>query len=152
MHLDPPWMILRRWCICVTYCLDSAFLIDLLVAPDPVCPHVRTVEVSLAGVKDHAMDCSLVAVFKVLDVLLHFAGRIDREDIAETRVVIERVAVNVVRRLLCRKKEDRASFGVGIVGFGCWGASIAETFVGIRNAYGVHQLGSSQCAQSRQDS
>ena len=49
------------------------------------------------------------------------AGLIDGEDVAEAGVVVEWVAVYIVRRFLGGEKEDGAGFGVGVVCAGWWG-------------------------------
>jgi hypothetical protein len=88
------------------------------MAPYSVRPHVCTVEVGFIGVEDHAMDGRLFAVLVVLYVLGKVSGRVDGEDVAVTRVVVERIAVHGIGRLLRWEKEDSASLGIGIVGFG----------------------------------
>jgi hypothetical protein len=119
MHLHPSRMIFGRRRFCVSYCLQSSFVINLLMAPYPVCPHVCAVQVVFAGVKHHAVYGGLVTVLKVLNVLGEVAGRVDRKDIAEACIVVERIAVHGVGWLLCREKEDGAGLGVGVIGFGC---------------------------------
>jgi hypothetical protein len=46
-------------------------------------------------------------------------GRIDREDVAIARIVVERIAVYSVWRLLCWKEEYGTCFCIGVVGFSC---------------------------------
>ena len=47
------------------------------------------------------MDGGLITVLEVLDVFLDVTGGVDREDVAVASVVVEGVAVNCVRGLLC---------------------------------------------------
>lgn len=70
-------MILWSWGFSEAYCLYSSFVIYLLVTPHAVRPHVCAVEVGFRGIEDHAMDCSLVAVFEILDVLLDVSRGVD---------------------------------------------------------------------------
>jgi hypothetical protein len=65
------------------------------------------------------VDCSLVAVFKVLDVFLDVTGGIDGENVTVTGIVVEGVAVYSVWGLLRRKEEDGTGLGVRIICFGC---------------------------------
>lgn len=91
---------------------------NLLVRPDLVGPHVGGVEVLLIFVEDHAVNGGVVLVGIVLDVLLQTAGLVDGEDIPVAREIVERVAVDVVGRLVGGEDKDGASLGVSIVGFG----------------------------------
>jgi hypothetical protein len=99
MHLHPPWMVFWRWCLRVSHCLHLS-LLNLLVAPNPVRPHIRAIEVGFIGTENHAVDGRLFAVLVVLDILLDVTGGIDGEDVSVARVVVERVAIHVVRRFL----------------------------------------------------
>lgn len=103
MHLHPSWMILWRRRFCVSHCLQSPLFIDLLVTPYPVRPHVCAVEVGFRGIKDHAVDCGLFAVLVVLYVFLDVAGRVDGEDVAVARIVVEGIAIYGVRWFLRRE-------------------------------------------------
>ena len=77
MHFYPSGVVLWRGCFGVADCVQSALVVNLLVAPNSVCPHVCAVEVGFRGVKNHAVDGRLVAVLVVLDVLLDVPGGID---------------------------------------------------------------------------
>lgn len=118
VHLYPSRMVLWSRRFSEAYCFQLAFLISLLVTPYSVCPHICAVEIGLGGVKDHTVDCCLFAVFEVLDVLLDMARGVDREDIPVTSIVVERIAIHVVRRFLAGKEEYGACLRVGVVGFG----------------------------------
>jgi hypothetical protein len=72
----------------------------------------------LGRVEYHAVNCGLVAVLVVLDVLDEMARVVDGEEIAVAGVVVEGVAVYGVRGLLGREEEDCAGLGRGVVGFG----------------------------------
>lgn len=91
---------------------------DLLVRPDFVRPHVGGVEVLFVLIEDHAVDCGVVLVRVVLDVLLQATLLVDGENVSITGEVVERISVDVVRRLVGSKNKDGTSLGVGIVGFG----------------------------------
>lgn len=119
MHLHPPRVVLWRRRFGIPDCLKSSLLVNLLVAPHAVCPHIGAVEVCLARVKYHAVDGGLVAVFVVLNVLDEVPGGVDGEDVAVAGVVVEGVAVDGVRGLLGWEEEDGAGLCRGIVGFGC---------------------------------
>lgn len=84
--------------------------------PDSVGPHVCAVEVCLGVIKDHAVNGGLGAIFVVLDVLVQSTFRVHGEDVAISGVVVEGVAVDVVRGLLGGKEEDGAGLCVGVVG------------------------------------
>jgi hypothetical protein len=119
MHLDPSRVILWRWRLSIPDCLKSALVVDLLVAPYPVSPHVCAIQVGFCGIKDHAVDCSLVAVLVILNVLFHATRGVDGEDVAVAGMIVERVAIHGIRRRLCRKEEDGARLGVCVVCSGC---------------------------------
>ena len=90
----------------------------LLVRPDFVSPHVGRVEVLLVLVEDHAVDGGVVLVRVVLDVFLQTALVVDGEHVAVAGEVVERVTINVVRRLIGGKYENGTGLGVDVVGFG----------------------------------
>jgi hypothetical protein len=90
----------------------------LLVRPDFVSPHIGRVEVLLALVEDHAVDGGVVLIGVVLDVFFQTTLVVDGEDIAIAGKVVERVAIDVVRRLIGCEHEDGTGLGVGVVGFG----------------------------------
>jgi len=119
MHFDPPRMVLWRRRIGVSDCFEPALLVDLLVAPYSICPHVCAVEVCFARVEDHTVDGGLVAVLVVLDVFDEVPGVVYGEDITVAGVVVEWVAVYGVWRFPGGEEEDCAGFGGGFVGFGC---------------------------------
>lgn len=91
---------------------------NLLVCPDLVGPHVGGVEVLFGFVKDHAVDGGVVLVRVVLDVLFQAAFLVNREDVSVACKVVERVAIDVVGRLVGSKNKDGTSLGSSIVGFG----------------------------------
>jgi hypothetical protein len=90
----------------------------LFVRPDFVGPHVGRVEVLFILVEDHAVDGGVVLVRVVLDIFFQTALVVDRENVAIAGEIVERVAVDIVRRLVGGEHEDRASLGVSIVGSG----------------------------------
>lgn len=115
VHGHPSWVVPLARRFDTAYSGELTGFRVLLVAPNPVGPHVRRVQVALCGIKRHAVDCSLGAVFVVLDVLLEPAILIHGEDVAEAGVVVEWVTVDVVRWLLCREDENGPRLGVCIV-------------------------------------
>lgn len=119
VHLHPSWVVFGLRRLCVSNCLHAALVVNFLVAPDTVCPHVCAVQVCLGRVEDHAVDGRLLAVLVVLDVLLHGARLVDGEDVAIAGVVIEGVAVHGIGSLLRGEVEDGACLGVGVVRSGC---------------------------------
>jgi hypothetical protein len=64
------------------------------------------------------MDGGLVTVLKVLDVFFDVTRGVDREDVAVASVVVEGIAINCVRGLLCGQEEYGAGFGIGVIRFG----------------------------------
>jgi hypothetical protein len=112
-------MILGSRCFSEAYRFYSSFVVNLFVTPHSICPHVCAIEVGLRRIEHHAVDCSLVAVLKILDVFLEVAGGVDGEYVTVTGIVVEGVAVYCVWGLLRRKEEDGAGLGVRIICFGC---------------------------------
>lgn len=88
------------------------------MTPYPICPHICAVEVGFRRVEDHAVNRRLFAVLEVLDVLLDVARGVDREDISVASIVVEWIAIHVVRSFLAGKEEYGACLGVGVVRFG----------------------------------
>ena len=78
----------------------------LFVSPDFVAPQVCRVKISFCGIEYHAVDSCLGTVLVILDAFLERSFLIHCEDVPETSVVIERVAVHVERWLLCCQDED----------------------------------------------
>ncbi len=72
----------------------------LFVSPDFVPSQVCGVEICFCGVKSHAVNSRLGAILIILDALFKNSFLIDREDISPTCVVIERISVDIERRLL----------------------------------------------------
>jgi len=70
-------MVFRRGRLSEAYSLQPSFVIYLLVAPDPIGPHIRAIEIGLRGIENHTVDGSLVAVLEVLDVLFDVTFGID---------------------------------------------------------------------------
>jgi hypothetical protein len=64
------------------------------------------------------VDGGLVTVLKVLDVFFDVTGGVDREDVAVAGVVVEGVAVDSVRGLLCGQEKYGTGFGIGVIRFG----------------------------------
>lgn len=114
-------MVFRRRRFCRAYCFQPACLINLLVTPNSVRPHICTVEVGFRRIEDHSVDCSLVTIFVVLYVLFDVAGGVYGKDVSEACMVVEGVAVDVVGGLLAGEEEYRASLGVGVICSGCCG-------------------------------
>lgn len=87
--------------------------------PDLVGPHVCGVEVRLAGIEDHAVDCGGGGVGVVLDIGGERAGGGDGEDVPGVGVLVEGVAVDGVGGLRGCEDEDGAS-ACGSEGSLCW--------------------------------
>ena len=151
MHLNPSRVVFLALCFCEPNCFQSSLVINLLVTPDAVRPHVGAVEICLGWVEYHSMDCRLVAVFVVLDVFLQRAVAVDAEDVAIAGVVVERVAVDIVRGLAGRKEENGARFGVSFLCFRCDRiqqlCTCIQLFQG--SPYHVRQFRNCPCARSR---
>lgn len=71
---------------------------DFLVTPDLIRPHIGGVEVLLPRVKHHPVDRRLLIQFRILHVLVQASSGVDGEDVQESRMVVEWVAVDIVRR------------------------------------------------------
>lgn len=102
------------------------------VTPNLICPHIRRVQVLLGSVKHHSMHSRLLVKRRVLHVLVERAGGADAEDVDEARMVIERIAVHIVRRFCGGEDEDGAGLRVGVVcsgweGVSPWGARRRQT-------------------------
>lgn len=100
MNVNPSRMVAGGRCIDAADQGESA-VAGLFVCPDLVRPHICRVEIRLGRVKDHSVDGGLFAVFVVLDVLIQLASTVDRKDVAVTRMLVEWVTIDAVRRLLC---------------------------------------------------
>ena len=97
VHLYPSRVVLLALCLGKANRFKPPLLVNLLVTPDAVCPHVCAVEVRFCGIEDHAVYGRLVAVLVVLDVPLERPVAVDIEDVAVAGIIVERVAVDVVR-------------------------------------------------------
>ena len=62
------------------------------------------------------MDRRVYVKFGVLNILLQTPGRIDTKDVQEPSVIVEWIAVDVIRWLLARENEDGSSLRVCVVG------------------------------------
>lgn len=92
----------------------------LPVTPNLISPHICRVQVLFVGVKDHSMDCRLLVELGILDVLVKATSWIHVENVQKACVIVERVAVDIVWRLLARKDEYCSGLGIFVVRFGCW--------------------------------
>lgn len=91
---------------------------ELAVSPQLVGSQVGRVEVGLGWVKDHAVDAGVFLVGVVLDIVLEGTRVGDIEDVTVAGVLVEGIAVDVVRGLLGGQEEDGAGVGVCVVGTG----------------------------------
>jgi hypothetical protein len=142
VHFDPARVVFWRGGICIPNCFYASFIINLFMTPrrsssrvssiscafpalvyEPysVRPHVRAVQIRLTRIEHHAVDRGLVAVLEVLDIFGEVPGRIDGEDVAEARVLVEGVAVDRVGGEFGGEEEDCAGFGGEGGGLGCVG-------------------------------
>jgi len=64
------------------------------------------------------MDGSVVLIRVVLHVLFQATLVIDGEHVSVAGIVVERVTINIVRRLVGSKHKDGTGLGVRIIGFG----------------------------------
>jgi hypothetical protein len=64
------------------------------------------------------VDGGVVLVRVVLHVFFQTALVVDGKDVAVAGEVVERIAVDVIRRLVGGENEDGTGLGVGVVGFG----------------------------------
>lgn len=103
MHLHPSWVVFLAFRFRETNCLKPSLLVNLLVAPNAIRPHISAVQIRLSRVKNHAVDGGLVAVFIVLNIRLERTIIVYAEDIAEAGIVVERITVDVVWRFSTRK-------------------------------------------------
>ena len=62
------------------------------------------------------MDRRIYVKFGVLHILLQTPSRIDTKDVQEPGVIVEWIAVDVIRWLLARENEDGSSLRVCVVG------------------------------------
>jgi hypothetical protein len=65
------------------------------------------------------MDGRFFAVFIVLDILVEFALLVDGEDVPVTSMLVERIAVDAIRRLLGCQDKYRSRPGVGVLSPSC---------------------------------
>ena len=113
---DPAGMV--AWCRCINavdQCEETSFRV-LFVSPDFVCTHICRVQVCFCGVEHHAVNTRVRVYFEVLHVFVYFAGLGDGEDVAEARVFVEWVTVDVVGWFVASEDEDGACVCVGGVG------------------------------------
>lgn len=88
-----------------------------------MCPNfvglkVGRVEISLGRIKDHSVNASVRFILVVLNILIELTLLGDREDIAISSVFVERISVDVERRLMSSQDENGASVGVSAGGEG----------------------------------
>lgn len=119
MHGEPARLVVWFWRVEAADRTEEAGVRVLGVAPQLVGPHVGGVEVRFSGIEDHAVDGRGGRVVVVLDVFFQDAGAVDAEDVAMAGLVVERVAVDMVRRSLSGEQEYGTGFGVGGRCFGC---------------------------------
>ena len=62
------------------------------------------------------MDCGFLIQFSVLNVLIKTTSWVNTEDVQEASVIVEWVAIDVIRWFFASKDEYSAGFGVGVVG------------------------------------
>lgn len=148
VHLYPSRVVFLALCLGEANCLQSSLFVNLLVTPDAICPHVCAVEVRFCGIEYHTVDSRLVAVLVVLDILLERSIAVDVEDVSIAGILVEGVAVDVVRWLSRGKEEDGACLGVCLLCLCCRGMSPIECAIE-RSIYHVHQSQSCLCVQSR---
>lgn len=115
VHLHPARMVIGRRGL---ETVDQAQFPGrvLAVRPDLVGLQVGRVEKGLGGIEDHAVDARGRFIFVVLHILGQTAIVLDGKHIAIARVLVEGIAIDVVRRLAGGQDEDSASVGVGAGG------------------------------------
>lgn len=69
------------------------------MTPDLVHPHIGRVQILLRRIEDHPMNRRLLVQGCILNILIQAPGWVYVEDIQETSVVVEGVAVDAIRRL-----------------------------------------------------
>lgn len=89
---------------------------NLLVAPNLISPHVRRVQILLSLIEHHSMYSRSLIKLSILNVVFQLPTFIDTKDIQESRMVVERIAVNAIRSLLRRQHKDSPRFRVYVVG------------------------------------
>ena len=118
MHFHPARMVIGRRGL---ETVDQRQLSSRVLAmrPDLVGLQVGRVEKGLGGIEDHAVDAGGRFIFVVLHILGQTAIVLDREHIAIAGVLVEGIAIDIVRRLASGQDEDGASVGVGAGGQFC---------------------------------
>lgn len=112
MHLDPAGVVASiRSLEAIDQCQFTRLGI-LDVRPNLVGREIGGVQVGLCGIEHHAMDTSVGDVFIVLDIFIQTSIGLHRKHVAVTGVVVERVAVNIVGRLVGGKHENSTSVGL----------------------------------------
>lgn len=110
---DPTGMIVGGGCVDTVDQRQGAGLRVFLVRPDLVGAQVRRVQVCFRRIEDHAMDARVRDQFEILNISVDLSGLVYGKHVAESCVVVERVAVNVVRRLMSSQNKDSSCVGVG---------------------------------------
>lgn len=112
MHLNPAGVVTSiRSLEAIDQC-QFARLGILDVRPNLVSREIGGVQVGLCGIENHAVDTSVGDIFVVLDILIQSSIGLHRKHVAITGVVVERVAVNIVGRLMGGKHENSTSVGL----------------------------------------
>lgn len=80
--------------------------------PNLVGREICGVQVGLCWVEYHAVDTSVGNIFVILDIAIQRAIGLHGEYVSIAGVVVERVAVNIVRRFVSGEHEDSTSVGL----------------------------------------
>ena len=118
VHLNPARVVARGGSLQTVNQLQLTGLRVLLVCPDLVGGQIGRVQVGLGGVEHHAVNTSVLLVLVVLHIDVQGSIGLHREDVAVSRILVERVTVDVVGRLVGGQDEDSAGVGVGAGGEG----------------------------------
>lgn len=101
VYREPPGMVLGRRSVETVDEYELARPAIFLVSPDLITFQVGRIEVGLSRIEDHSVDSRLGAILVVLNVRFHTAALVDRENIAVAGVIVEWIAIYIVRCFLC---------------------------------------------------
>jgi hypothetical protein len=128
---NPSWMIALLWSLDAPDQAQCAICI-LLVCPYTIRPHIRRVQIRFGWIEHHAVDGRRQRVFIVLDILGKSAAAVCSEDVSKASMVVEGVAVDIVRWFLSGEKKYGAGLRGSIICFGFL-LSIAGTIRDLAN-------------------
>lgn len=150
MDGDPSGVIARSRGVEAADKLNLARRGVLLVGPDLVGPHVCGIQVRLGRVKHHAVNGRVVLIFVVLNVVADGALLVDGKDVAKAGKIVERIPVDIVRRLHASQYEYGPRLCASL---------LCLCFMGLVEAeenqwptYGARPCRESRCAQCQWES